>query len=101
MTYIAMYVGGPKDGDREERPGRVHDVVLVATMPGPPLLRVGSVANDMNPLAYAPRTVTYERFRMFSDSTTPLEVYAPSGWSGKQVLERLLEYYRPEQDETT
>lgn len=102
MTYIAMFVGGPRDGDREERPGHVSDAVLVAVMPGPQLLRVGSVENDMNPLSYArdPFVFTYKRFPAFSHPTLPVHVYGPADWLLLQVVERLTEYYRPEQDET-
>lgn len=94
-----MFVGGPRDGDREERPGRVDDAVVVVTMPVPRLLRIGSVENDMNPLAYAPRTFTYKRLPALSNFTAQVEVYGPDDWGVKRVVERLLEHYRPEQDE--
>lgn len=102
VTYIAMYVGGPRDGDREERPERyVRDYIDVAVMDGPRLLRIGTADNDINPLSYG-RTVRYERHPINTDvnQPVPVEVYAPRGMNTYQLLLRLLEYYQPEPDET-
>lgn len=98
MTHIVMFVGGPKDGDREERPGDTPHRYLQVRV-GPPLM----AAFDPNePVSYRnPASIfIYELHPIGSEQgVIPVCVYAPANWSGHQLVLRLLEYYRPERDE--
>ena len=97
MTHIAMFVGGPKDGDREERLGDQPPRYLRVNVARASMLRQGTADNDLNPLH---DVFIYEWHPIGSEQgVIPVCVYAPANWSGHQLVLRLLEYYRPETDE--
>lgn len=97
MTVVAVYIGGPLDGQKREEP-RAFETRLHHQAAFPPVM-----GREAEALDYTLRTTYYTRrvFRVTGGVwPLPFELYAPSNMSDAQMMERLVEYYSPEPEET-
>ena len=93
MTVVAVYVGGPLDGEKREVPD-ARERMVHARLP-----RFDSDA----PVDYRPvvtHTIYTKRILRTSSGGLPFELYAPRDMDDRQMLERLVEYYLPPPEES-
>lgn len=97
MTVAAFYVGGPRDGQMVVEP-QAFETKIVNVMSRESFMTWGR--DDEQVSSDGGQYFIYRRMHTPNDSNCALVIYMPRDWSVEKVLERLIEYYRPERDET-